>query len=239
MTLKDFSKTDIYALSAMATLLYSQARESRDTRPEGVKDRVSRFYRAVEAFDRVLQLDPHNYYAAQGIAIALAENHLGSSKMIAASGATASLASTEAAHRQKNLKDALRIFARVRETANDGNVYVNIGLCYYLDDQYEKAIESFNAANNRFYHNKHLPTLLYLARAQFHKAQKDQSFEMLQKALQSARTALELAPKDDSIRFNIALIQQRGLETLQSLPPSARRVAEIQTALADAEAAQE
>lgn len=51
--------------------------------------------------------------------------------------------------------------------------------------------------------------------------------------------ALLLAPSDDAIRFNIALIQQRGLETVQNLPAAKRRVTEIQTALKDAEAAQE
>lgn len=48
-----------------------------------------------------------------------------------------------------------------------------------------------------------------------------------------------MAPQDDSIRFNISLIRQRGLELLQGLPAQKRRLAEIQTAIADAEKAQE
>jgi hypothetical protein len=48
-----------------------------------------------------------------------------------------------------------------------------------------------------------------------------------------------LAPRDDLIRFNISLIRQRGLELLQSLPASKRRLSEIRAALADAEIAQE
>ena len=53
------------------------------------------------------------------------------------------------------------------------------------------------------------------------------------------RQAHALNPKDDSVRFNISLIQQKGLELLQGLPSAKRRISEIQTALADAEAAQE
>ena len=262
MTLKDFNKVDVYALSAMAHLLYAQARENRDTRPEGVKDRVSRFFRACEAFDRVIQLDPGFAYAAQGLAIALAEGNLGGKVP-----AGQQLSSTnEAAQRHRNLRDALSIFTKVREVSNSGNVYVNIGLCHFLRDEYERAIEMLDAANNRFYERKHLPTLLYLARARFHKANKDQDFATLQLALKSAQDvsclsarllpqacdkpsqplmplfpdqALLLSPKDDSIRYNISLIQQKGLETLQALPPAKRRVTEIRVALADAEAAQE
>lgn len=51
--------------------------------------------------------------------------------------------------------------------------------------------------------------------------------------------ASRLAPKDESIRFNISLIRQRGLELLQGLAPAKRRFGEIHTALSDAEAAQE
>jgi RNA polymerase-associated protein CTR9 len=138
-TLKDFNKLDTYALSAMAQLLYSQARESRGQKPEDVKDRTSRYYRACEAFDKVIQLDPHNSFAAQGIAIALAENNLGGK---APMGQASSLASSESAQRARNLRDALTIFTKVRETVNDGNAYVNIGLCHVQRDEWERAIES-------------------------------------------------------------------------------------------------
>lgn len=137
-TLKDHNKTDTYAMSAMAHLLYQQARDSRASKPEEVKERLSRFYRANEAFDRVLQLDPTCAYAASGIAIALAENNLGSKVPTG----QANLASNEAAQRSKNLRDALSILNKVREVANNGNVYVNIGLCHFQREEFERAIES-------------------------------------------------------------------------------------------------
>lgn len=144
MTLKDYSKVDTYAMNAMAHLLYNQARENRDTKPEAIKDRTSRYFRACEAFDRVLQLDPNCAYAAHGIAIALAEGNLGGKALNGATG-------TEAAQRSRNLRDALGILTRIRETSGNaaidgrnsgGNVYVNIGLCHFLRDEYERAIEA-------------------------------------------------------------------------------------------------
>ena len=144
MTLKDYSKVDTYAMNAMAHLLYNQARENRDTKAEAIKDRTSRYFRACEAFDRVLQLDPSNAYAAQGLAIALAEGNLGGKTVNGAAG-------TEAAQRSRNLRDALSILTKIRETSNSapidgrtsgGNVYINIGLCHFLRDEYERAIEA-------------------------------------------------------------------------------------------------
>lgn len=150
MTLKDYSKVDTYAMNAMAHLLYNQARENRDTKPEAVKDRTSRYFRACEAFDRVLQLDPNCSYAAQGIAIALAEGNLGGK------GQRDTMSGNDVAQRSRNLRDALSILTKIRETssnasaddkASGGNVYINIGLCHFLRDEYERAIE---AVRNRF-----------------------------------------------------------------------------------------
>lgn len=138
MTLKDFNKTDVYALCAMSHLLYQQARENKDPKPDAVKDRMSRFFRACEAFDRVLQLDPTCLFAAQGLAIALAENNLGGT-----SAAPGSNTAVQVNHQKaRNLRDALSILAKVRESANDGNVYVNIGLCHFMREEFDRAIES-------------------------------------------------------------------------------------------------
>jgi RNA polymerase-associated protein CTR9 len=51
--------------------------------------------------------------------------------------------------------------------------------------------------------------------------------------------AKEHHPKDGAIAFNLALVQQKGLELLVDLPPSSRTLAEIRTAIADAQLAQE
>jgi hypothetical protein len=45
-------------------------------------------------------------------------------------------------------------------------------------------------------------------------------------------------PKDDSIRFNIATIQQKGLEIIQELAPNRRTVVQVKEAIAQAQEAQ-
>jgi len=48
----------------------------------------------------------------------------------------------EAQKRIKNTRDALDVFAKVRESINDGSVYFNMGHCYYARDEFDRAIES-------------------------------------------------------------------------------------------------
>jgi len=74
------------------------------------------YIRAVEFFDKALQLDPQNAYAAQGIGIAMAED-------------------------KKDLGVALQIFTKVRETVKDPSVYSNLGHIYCELKQYSRAIE--------------------------------------------------------------------------------------------------
>lgn len=136
-TLKDHSRHDVYALCASGFLHFSQARENKGADREAGKDRATRYLRAAELFEKALILDPSCTMAAQGIAICLAEGSLGS-------GAPNSFAtgSMDMAGRLKNLRDALTIFTKVRESAHNGSVYVNMGHCHAAREEWDKAIEN-------------------------------------------------------------------------------------------------
>lgn len=136
-TLKDFDKHDIYSLCAAGWIHYNQARESRDASSKGSEERKRGFQRASEFYDKALMLDPFCAFAAQGLAIVTAEDALGSF-----TGGTSSSGAEEAQKRIKNSRDALDVFAKVRECINDGSVYLNMGHCYYARDEFDRAIES-------------------------------------------------------------------------------------------------
>ena len=115
--------------------MYHQARESRDTTPDGIKSRRHNFIRAAELYERALSLDPTCAIAAQGLAIIVAEDALGNFG--------ASLTHIDdPIQRAKNAREALDVFAKVRESIPDGSVYANMGHCYYARDEFERAIES-------------------------------------------------------------------------------------------------
>lgn len=134
VTLGKHDSKDVYTLCAAAALYYTQARENKTSGPEAAQDRNAKFLRSCETFERALSLDVHCTFAAQGLAIALAENVLAG----AGSGSTPA----DAQARIKNARDALTILTKVRESLNDPSVYVNLGHCHYARDEYERAIEN-------------------------------------------------------------------------------------------------
>jgi RNA polymerase-associated protein CTR9 len=136
-TLKDHDKHDIYSLCAAGWIMYYQSRESRDASPKGLEERRRGFQRSAEFYEKALSLDPLCAVAAQGLAIVTAEDALGS-----LSGGAPISSMEEAQKRFKNAREALEVFAKVRESINDGSVYLNMGHCYYACDEFDRAIES-------------------------------------------------------------------------------------------------
>ncbi|KAJ8515561.1 hypothetical protein ONZ45_g7046 [Pleurotus djamor] len=137
-TLKDFDRHDVYSLCALALTGYNQARESRDTSSQGVDEKKRNYLRSAEFYEKALQRDPMCAFAAQGLAIITAEDALG----VMGGFTQPASGSEEMLRRMNNAREALDIFAKVRETVNDGSVYQNMGHCYYARDEFDRAIES-------------------------------------------------------------------------------------------------
>ena len=116
-TLQHYDKHDRYALTGMGNIWLSIAREMRRDTEQDKEKRHKMYEKAVEFFDKALQLDGQNAYAAQGIAIALVED-------------------------KKDFATALQIFTKVRETLKDVSVYINLGHTYCELKQYSRAIEN-------------------------------------------------------------------------------------------------
>lgn len=120
-TLQNYEKHDRYALIGMGNLYLQTAREMRRDSESDKQKRSSMYSKAVEFFDKALQLDPKNAYAAQGIAIAMVED-------------------------KKDFKNALSVFMKVRDTVKDPNVYINLGHIFAELRQYSKSIEHYEMA---------------------------------------------------------------------------------------------
>ncbi|KAH9956945.1 RNA polymerase II-associated protein [Lactifluus volemus] len=206
-TLRDHDKHDLYALCAAG---------------------CPKFY------EKALGLDPLCAVAAQGLAIVIAEDALGTLGGALPPGP----APDEGQRRLMNARDALEVFAKVRESTNDGSVYVNMGHCYFVRDELDRAIESYETASQRYYGGRNISVLLCLARAWYVKANKEQSFASMTVALQFTQKALHIQPADKAIVYNIAMIQQKSAELLFSLAPGKRTLADLQRGIARAMHAQ-
>ncbi|EAU91100.2 pol II transcription elongation factor [Coprinopsis cinerea okayama7 len=222
-TLKDHDKHDVYSLCAAAWLHFFQARESRDVSQKGLEERRKAFQRAAEYYEKALQLDPQCAYAAQGLAIIIAEDALGNLY-----GAMGSAAPDDHQRRLINVREALDIFAKVRESINDGSVYTNMGHCYYSRDEFDRAIESYETASGRFYQNQNYSVLMCLCRSWYSKAIKDQSPMAMNTALRYAQSALHILPNDKVALYNIAMIQQKAAEMMFSIPAPKRNLKDLQ-----------
>lgn len=116
-SLSSIDKHDRYSLTAMGNMHLTLAREMR-RETEGDREKRSKMYaKSVEFFEKALQLDPRNAYAAQGIGISLVED-------------------------KKDYTAGLQIFSKVKDTIKDASVFVNLGHTYIEVKQYARAIEA-------------------------------------------------------------------------------------------------
>lgn len=123
------NKHNQYALTGLGNIHLVAAREMRGTVEQEKEKRRKTYEKAVEFFEKVLQVDGKNAYAAQGIAIALVED-------------------------KKDFATALQIFTKVKETLKDYNVYMNLGHTYCELKQYNRAIENVSLFELRHLHTR-------------------------------------------------------------------------------------
>jgi len=161
-TLQNYEKHDRYALVGMGNLYLQSAREMRRETEQEKQKRSATYSRAVEFFDKALQLDPKNAYAAQGIAIALVED-------------------------KKDLKNALQIFIKVRETVKDAHVFVNLGHIYAELRQFSKAIESYEIALSKEGKANDAGILSCLGRTWLNKGRAERNLDAYKTALSYAQ----------------------------------------------------
>lgn len=221
-TLK-YERHDVYTYTALGWLHFNLGREAKSQ--QDVAERSKQYLRSAEAYERALSVDPTNAVAAQGLVIALAEDTLTPKAMQVAPGSV-----EEMKNRTRLAGQALSVLGRVKDSLPEGAVNVNIGHCYFIRGEEERAIEAYgsslSAANGRS-----VPILLYMCRAWFSYANKETNFSAMGQALHYAQRAMHLQPSDRAILYNIAMIQQKAAEIMLGLDPSRRMLDELKLAL--------
>ncbi|OTA66664.1 tetratricopeptide [Hypoxylon sp. EC38] len=211
-TLQYHDKHDRYALVGMGNLYMMAAREMRRETDQEKQKRSAGYTRAVEFFDKALQLDPKNAYAAHGIAIALVED-------------------------KKDYKSALPIFLKVRETIKDPNVYINIGHIYAELRQFSKAIESYDIALSKEGKANDPGILACLGRTWLNKGRHERNLDAYKTALDYAKKALEVSPDQIHFKFNVAFVQIQQVQHIMNVPETQRTLAQLEEASEGLEAA--
>ena len=207
-TLQTYDKHDLYSLTGMGNLHLVVAREMpRDT--DQHKEKRSKMYgRAVEFFDKVLSLDPKNAFAAQGMGIAVVEE-------------------------KKDSAAGIQIFSKVRESIKESSVFVNLGHVFTEVKQYSRAIENYELALAKSAAQgakRDAGILACLGRVWLMRGRQEKKLEAYKTALDFSRQALEAAPENINFRFNVAFVQIQLAQMINSLPESAKTLADVEVA---------
>ena len=204
-TLQYHHKHNVYALTGLGNLHLAIAREMRRENEQDREKRRKTYEKAVGFFVQALNLDPRNAYAAQGIAIAQAED-------------------------QHNIPSAIQIFTKVKETVRDSGTLVNLGHAYCEKKQYARAIEMYEAATAKD-RARNPQVLAALGRAAFLKGKTDKSVAAMKAALTHSLDALRLAPGQVHFEFNVAFVQIQLAQLIYGLPEAQRTLADLEGAL--------
>lgn len=178
--LSSIDKFDLVSLLQLGNIwLYSANKENQD----------KHLAEAWKLFDKVLQLDPRNPYAANGIAIALREKGF--------------------------QQESLKLFEQVRE-CDDKVPCFTINYAHMLCEvgQYKRAIPLYEKALGRFFEGKEVDILVSTARAYFLFGRNPKSAEMLRCSAKYIQRALHIFPKDKTLWFNLAVVLQDHATTL-------------------------
>lgn len=198
-TLVEYDSHDCYALLSLANIYCIMARDIKGLSQDEKKKKY--YIRAVELFTKVLSVDPHNVYGAQGLAIVYIEN--------------------------KESNKGLDILRKIRDSLNDISVYLNLGHVLLDLKQYSKAIENYEIALMRFANNDS-KILSFLGRAWLSRGLTEKNLSYLNNALSYSEKALQNATgAKSSLRFNMAYIQFQIAEFISKLPVEQRLIDDI------------
>ncbi|CCK72626.1 Ctr9p KNAG_0K02630 [Huiozyma naganishii CBS 8797] len=214
-TLVKYDSHDLYALISLANLYCVIAKEAKKSSSSKEQEKSKHSYlKATQLYQKVLQIDPLNVFAAQGIAIVFAES--------------------------KRLGPALEIFRKVRDSIHNVDVHINIAHCLLEMNDYVKAAENYEIILKKF--DKEIPNRAYilnlLGKVWYLRGCKERNVGFLQKSLGNIKLAIE----DEScktplngkflnrLQFNLTLLQFQILETLRRSAAKNRTLADLKSA---------
>jgi len=123
-----YERNDPFTFCALGWLHFTLGREAKSS--SELAERPKQYLRSAEAYERALTLDPKSAVAAQGLAIALAEDTL-------TPGAV-----DDPKIKAKLAGHALGIFSRINDCLLDGSGNINMGHCHFTRGDEEKAIQA-------------------------------------------------------------------------------------------------
>ncbi|CBQ71509.1 related to Tetratricopeptide repeat protein 1 [Sporisorium reilianum SRZ2] len=233
-------RRDAHTLASLGWAYYQLAVHA--TGPTAKADRSKNMMRATDLMDKALGADGRCAFAAQGMAILLAEDAFAET----AGGTSLTLPTIGGApdeRRKQNADEALAILSKLRELKDEGSVHVCIGHVLMQKDEFERAHKSYELASKRFFNGANAAVIQYVARAEYAIGMKSKSFGSLQSSLAHLEEARELVAKERGsehpecrqIEYNYAVTAQKGLQMLFDLQKDRKTAQALRDAIAAVE----
>ena len=149
-------RNDPYALLSMGNIYVSNLDENTE----------KNLKRSEGYFRKILQTQPNNLYAANGLGIVLAEKgHLSAAKLV---------------------------FSQVREAAPEmPDAWINLAHIYMVEDRLAEAIQLYSVCLAQCYHGQDVELMMYLGRAYYESHKYDDAIRILSKAVHMDQTHLQ------------------------------------------------
>lgn len=230
-------RRDAHTLSSLGWTYYQLAVHAAGASAKA--DRSKNMMRATDLMDKALAADPRCAFAAQGMAILLAEDAF--AETVGGTSLTLpTLGGAPEERRKKNADEALAILSKLREMKDDGSVHVCIGHVLMQKDEFERAHKSYELASKRFFNETNAAVIQYVARAEYAIGMKTKSFGSLQSSLAHLEQARDLVirergpehPECRQIEYNYAVTAQKGLQMLFDLQKDRKTAEALREAIA-------
>ncbi|CAM0138900.1 protein required for normal CLN1 and CLN2 G1 cyclin expression [Umbelopsis sp. WA50703] len=207
--LKDCDKNDLYTHVALGNYHSNTARELKGDDKRAA--RAEAYKLATGFFSQTLKRDPYNVYAANGIAITLAE--------------------------RGHINEAKEIFNQVRESAvNNPSIWINLAHVHVELGQFKQAAVMYENASKKYYDNKDANVLLCIAKMHFMIGKADKNAEEMLLALSYSEQAYQADLSDKTILYDIALVHQTYAQLISDLPKDQRTTDQMRQAITGLEA---
>ncbi|CAO3682178.1 unnamed protein product [Umbelopsis ramanniana] len=202
--LKDCDKNDLYTHVALGNYHSNTAREMKGDDKRAARSEAYKL--ATGFFSQTLKRDPYNVYAANGIAITLAERGY--------------------------VNEAKDIFNQVRESAvNNPSIWVNLAHVHVELGQFKQAAVMYENASKKYYDDKDANVLLCIAKMHFMIGKADKSPEEMLSALTYSEKAYSVDPNDKTILYDVALVHQTYAQLISDLPKDQRTTDQMRQAI--------
>ncbi|KAJ1021742.1 hypothetical protein NDA13_005356 [Ustilago tritici] len=240
----ELGRRDPHTLSSLGWAYYQLAVHASG--PSAKAERSKNMMRATDLMDKALQTDARCAFAAQGMAILLAEDAFAETAGGTSLTLSSMLGGAPEERRKANADEAIAILSKLREVRDEGSVHVCIGHVLMQKEEFERAYKAYELASKRFFDGTNAAVVQYVARAEYAIGMKTKSFASLQSSMQHLEQARELVikergfdhPECRQIEYNFAVTAQKGLQMLFDLQKDRKTAEALRDAIAAVEKVQ-